>query len=211
MKRSISPTLVSSVVTISVVAIIGLSYLFWDELKGTDSAGAAIRNIGLVGGSIIAIALALWRSSIAQRQVEVAEQDSLDGQFQKAAAMLGHEDEFVRLGGVITLNYLGRNHLDRYGFQVCAVLDQFSLLKRNQTVASNRQTGIERVRPGRKGTLKYKGPPDGAQAFNAFWDLQEQLSQYQRDRNSLRRVQRRLVQRARSSLGRLFSRTDGRH
>ena len=91
MKGSVSAGFVLCAVGVFAVATIGVSYFFWDELRGADSAGAAIRNIGLVGGSFIAIGLALWCSHVAQRQVEVAEQDSLDGQFQKAAEMLGHE------------------------------------------------------------------------------------------------------------------------
>ena len=211
MKQSIPASLVLSAVVVSAGVTIWLSYQYWDVLKGADSAGATIRNIGLVSGSLIAIGLALWRSNTAQRQVEVAEQDSPDGQFQKAAGMLGHEDVFVRLGGVITLYYLGRNHLNRYGYQVCAILKEFSSLKRTATYDSNHRVHIQRVRLGGKGTLEYKGPPDGGEAFNAFWGIQAELSQRNGARNRVHRMLSRLFQRARSYLGGLCSRTDRRH
>ena len=179
MKRSIPACLVLFAVAVLATTIVALSYQHWTELKGTDSAGAAVRNIGLVGGGLIAIVLALWRSAIAQRQVEVAEQDSLDGQFQKAAEMLGHEDLFVRLGGVTTLYFLGCNHLNRFGYQVCAILNKFSLLRRMDRDESH-QVHSQRARPGGTGTLDYRGPPYGGEAFNAFWDLQEKLSELNR-------------------------------
>ena len=207
MKGSVSAGFVVFAVGVFVVATIGVSYFLWDELRGDDSAGAAIRNIGLVAGSFVAIGLALWRSHVAQRQVEVAEQDSLDGQFQKAAGMLGHEDVFVRLGGVITLYYLGRNHLDRYGYQVCAILNDFSLLKRGHKNDGAHQIRIDRVRPGGKGTLKYVGPQDGGQAFQSFWDLQEELSRLERERGKVNKRLRRVFQCVLSYLGRFRSKT----
>lgn len=174
MKRSIPACLVMLALAVLSTATIALSYQYWTELKGDDSAGAAIRNIGLVCGGLIAIVLTFWRSAIAQRQVEVAEQDSLDGQFQKAAEMLGHEDLFVRLGGVTTLYFLGCNHLNRYGNQVCAILDKFSSLRQMDRDESH-QVLIQRSQPRGTGTLEYSGPPDGGEAFNALWDLRRAL------------------------------------
>ena len=172
----LNPTaLVTIIVFFLTVAIFVLSFHYWDELRGADSAGAAVRNIGLVGGGLIAIVLALWRSVISQRQAEVADRDSLDGQFQKAASMLGHDDLFVRIGGVSVLYWLGRNHLTRYGFQVCEILDTFSSLKRND-LGGEHNIAISRRRPGGSGTLEYEGPTDGGHAFRAFLDLQEQLT-----------------------------------
>ena len=194
--------MVMTTVAVMAAAIISLSYLYWNELKGPDSAGATVRNIGLVGGGLIAIVLALWRSAIAQRQAEVAEQDSLDGQFQKAASMLGHEDLFVRIGGVTVLYYLGCNHLDRYGFQVCTILDKFSTLR--QTYHDEKyQVSIEQVIFGGK-IRKYKGPHDGGQAFESFWDLQKMLSQHSKIKNKIWRNAKRMFQRLLSCVRRQF-------
>ena len=194
--------MVMTTVAVMAAAIISLSYLYWNELKGPDSAGATVRNIGLVGGGLIAIVLALWRSAIAQRQAEVAEQDSLDGQFQKAASMLGHEDLFVRIGGVTVLYYLGCNHLDRYGFQVCTILGEFRDLK--QTYHDEKfQVSIERVIFGGK-IVKYRGPHDGGQAFEAFWDLQMRLNQHSKNKNKIWRNAKRMFQRLLSWVRRQF-------
>ena len=113
MKPVVSAGMVAIAVVALCTAIVVLSVLYWCELKGTDSAGATLRNIGVVGGGLIAIVLALWHSSIARRQVDDSERDSLDAQFQKAAGMLGHNDLFMRIGGIVTLYHLGCNHLNR--------------------------------------------------------------------------------------------------
>ena len=194
--------MVMTTVTVMAAAIISLSYLYWNVLKGPDSAGATVRNIGLVGGGLIAIVLALWRSAIAQRQAEVAEQDSLDGQFQKAASMLGHEDLFVRIGGVSVLHYLGRNHLDRYGFQVCTILEKFSFLRETDRDEKHKVL-IERVIFGGK-IVKYEGPHDGGQAFEASWGLQERLNQRSKNKNNIWQNAKRMFQRLLSCVRRQF-------
>lgn len=196
--RRLNPTvLVMIIVILLIVASFALSFHYWDELRGTDSAGAAVRNIGLVVGGLIAIVFALWRSAISQMQAEVAERDSLDGQFQKAASMLGHDDLFVRIGGVSALYYLGRNHLIRYGFQVCEILDTFSRVRRHDHEEKSR-INIQRSIYSGVGTKKYEGPIDGGNAFDAFWDLQEQLSEQSRNDGKIINKATNLFQRLRS-------------
>ena len=84
---------------------------YWDELGGTGpDPSAVVRNVGLLTGGVLAVGLAIWRSSIAERQVEVSERRSLDEQFQRATEMLGHDMESVRIGGIASLRFLAHNH-----------------------------------------------------------------------------------------------------
>ena len=128
---------------VAVATTAGLSWAYWDALTG--DSGETARNVGLLAGGIVAIALALWRSSIAERQVTAAEVGSLDEQFQRAAEMLGHEDVSVRIGGVASLRYLAMNHFDRYGERVIRILDHFMESRRHQRNAqvSGPAFGIE--------------------------------------------------------------------
>lgn len=92
-------------------ATVLLSWKNWDAL---DQTSDTIRNIGLVSGGLIAVVLGVWRSSIASRQADTAESDSLERVFQARAEMLGHEDMSVRISGVIALAQLGVRYPDRY-------------------------------------------------------------------------------------------------
>ena len=83
-----------------------------------------IRNSTFMAGGIIAIALGVWRSIVAQRQVEnlhrqleaaredrrLSEQRNLNGRFQDAVTMLGHDHLIVRMGGIHALYELARSH-----------------------------------------------------------------------------------------------------
>ena len=53
-------------------------WCFWEELRGDqDSLSTTIRNLALVIGGAIAILLAWWRSKVAERQADTAQQRGL--------------------------------------------------------------------------------------------------------------------------------------
>ena len=109
--------------------------------------------------------------TIAERQAEAAEHDSLDGQFQRAVEMLGHEMVSVRVGGVVALHNLATRHFDRYGWQVCRILQAFMDARRKGASGVDERDaghGMSRTVGG-----SYEGTLDGVQAFDAFWDIQE--------------------------------------
>ena len=63
-------------VVLSVIALAGVaSFYFWDSLSGRESLSATLRNIFLIVGTPLAMFLAIWRSKIAQDQVEGWEYD----------------------------------------------------------------------------------------------------------------------------------------
>ena len=181
MKRRASPFgLVLLFVFITVAVTVALSCAYWDELKADD--GETVRNVGLLTGGVVAMGLALWRSRIAERQVEATEFRSLDEQFQRAAEMLGHDDVSVRIGGVASLHHLARNDFDRYGWRVVRILDKFSESRRQRN--GNHDVGpvvrMDRQVGGR--TKSYRGGIDGVEAFDSFWDLQERAPGSKRSR-----------------------------
>ena len=97
----------------------GLAVYIWDWLQSAgsgleESNGTTLRNVGLLLGGFIAVILAIWRSSVAERQAKAAldqavvaqtqantAQESLrHDRYQRGAEMLGSELLPVRLAGI---------------------------------------------------------------------------------------------------------------
>ena len=141
MERDLSPG--RSRVTLWVLAVLVggalLAFVFWDWLNTPTSAGTSsqsnadtIRIIALILGGAIAIMLALWRSSIAQRQANAAQRQSqtvqlglLNERYQKGAEMLGSKVLSVRLGGIYALRRLAEEHPQEYHLQIMGLLCAF--------------------------------------------------------------------------------------
>ena len=113
---------------IFVVLGIGVSLLFanWTDLRGEDSNSTTIRNMALVLGGVIAGILALWRSIVAERQADTAQQSLLNERYQKGAEMLGSEDLTVRLGGIYALEQLAMENPEQYHVQVMKLFCAFT-------------------------------------------------------------------------------------
>ena len=114
----------------AVVAAIGvgafLSWWFWGDLQSPrESLSTTIRNVGLVIGGVIAVLLAIWRSRVAERQVETAQQSLLNDRYQKATEMLGSSVLAVRLGGIYALQGLAEHHPEHYHVPVMQQLCSF--------------------------------------------------------------------------------------
>ena len=102
-----------------------LSFIFWDWLNGADSAGATLRNIGLVIAGSVALPLALWRgvvadkqASAAQQQADMGRQSLLNERYQKSTEMLGSPVLAVRMGGIYALQQLAQDYPDAYHIQI---------------------------------------------------------------------------------------------
>ena len=103
-----------------------LSWRFWEELHGTQgSHSTTIRNVGLVVGGVIAVLLAVWRSTVAERQTATAQQGLLNERYQKGAEMLGSGVLSVRLGGIYALQRLAEEHPEQYHVQIMRLLCAF--------------------------------------------------------------------------------------
>ena len=110
-----------------------LSAIFWDWLNGTDSAGATIRNIGLVMAGSLALPLAIWRAKVAdkqalaaQQQVNTAQDGLLNERYQKGAEMLGSDVLAVRMGGIYALQQLAQDHPEAYHIQIMELFCAFA-------------------------------------------------------------------------------------
>ena len=131
-------TVVLALLAISTVSI-GLAHHFWDVLSNGESPSATLRNLSLALGVPIGIVLALWRSTIANRQASaahkqvatgleqtrLAQESLLTDRFQRAAEMLGHKSAVVRIGGVQALTLLAGQHMDAYYHPVWQLLTTF--------------------------------------------------------------------------------------
>ena len=118
-------------VLLVVIATSVISFLFWDDLK-TEDHSSTIRNIVLAAAAIIALPLAIWRSIVAERQADaaqnqfkIAERDLLNERYQKGAEMLGNSRMSVRFGGINALERLGEEHPKDYHLLVMQLFCAF--------------------------------------------------------------------------------------
>ena len=123
-------------VTIWVVLVVAaacvISVMYWDWLSIRESNGSTIRNIVLAAAAVIALPLAIWRSTVAerqaktaQRQANTAQQGLLHERYQKGAEMLGSALLSVRLGGIYALQRLAEEHPGGYHTQIMRLLCAF--------------------------------------------------------------------------------------
>ena len=62
-----------------------------NEEARQETNSTTLRNIGLVVAGLIALPLAVWRSTVAHRQAEIAQRGLLNERYQKGAEMLGND------------------------------------------------------------------------------------------------------------------------
>ena len=141
-------------VTIILVLILSpvtgwLAVYTWEWLQASgngleESNSTTLRNFGLLLGGFIAMILAIWRSSVAERQAKSAldqagvaqtqantAQESLrHDRYQRGAEMLGSELLPVRLAGISALKRLAANYPEEYHVQV---MELFCGFARNPT------------------------------------------------------------------------------
>ena len=102
-----------------------------DWLAGDESGSTTIRNLFLAIAALIALPLAIWRSSVAERQAEATQKQSetaqiglLNEHYQKGAEMLGSSTLAVRLGGIYALQRLAQEH-DEYHMPIIRLFCAF--------------------------------------------------------------------------------------
>ena len=117
-----------SVATTLVIGIV-VAIALWDWFRGgtpsAESNGATIRNVGLLIGAAVALVFAIWRTVVAQQQLDVAQRSLLNDRYQKGAEMLGNNSVAVRLGGIYALRNLAEERTEQYHVQVMTLLCVF--------------------------------------------------------------------------------------
>ncbi len=121
MKMPPSPMSIALFVLVVLGATVGLSSVYWCELRDGESLSATVRNIGLVAGGIIGMVLALWRSAIAKHDADTAKRDAETAQrklthdrYERAVAMLTDSREPIIVAGVTALGALVNEDPERY-------------------------------------------------------------------------------------------------
>ena len=123
--------------------VIALSWTFWGWLSGGESGSTTIRNIALVAAGPIALALAVWRSLVADRQAQTARQVLLNERYQKGAEMLGSEVLSVRLGAIYAMERLAEEHPEQYHVQILRLFCAFMRLPTKDQSLESAQADIE--------------------------------------------------------------------
>lgn len=120
----------SAIVLLTTVA---LWVVFPAWLTRSESGSTTLRNMGLLVGAAIGLPLAIWRSTITERQADAAHYQSeiaarilLNERFQRGAEMLGSETLSVRLGGLYALARLSEKHPEHYHVEVMRLFCAFA-------------------------------------------------------------------------------------
>ena len=129
-RRWVFPLLASA----GVVSCFSLTFGAWDWLtaSGMEIRSAVIRNSILVAAALVTIVLTIWRSLVAEQQLEtargqseIAQRSHLEGRYQNAAELLGSELLSVRLGGIHALDQLARDYPHEFHIQVMRLFAAF--------------------------------------------------------------------------------------
>ena len=160
----------SGILFLFFLTLVAAAICSWDWLHSDgDSNSETLRNIGLVVAAIIALPLALWRSTIAERQAcaahrqsEIAMQNLLNERFQKGAEMLGHPDlGSVRIGGIHALARLASEHPETFHLPVMQLFAAF-VVDRTRTEVAKRETSADSAPSEDKEPIKSAGAAHSA-------------------------------------------------
>ena len=112
------------VVVLTIVALgVVLAVTSWDWMNaGEESPGPTVRTVSLIVGGAVAVVLTLWRSTLSERQWQVAQESLLNQRYERAAEMLGSRVPVVRVAGVQALKNLADEHPSLYHLQIIDLL-----------------------------------------------------------------------------------------
>ena len=113
-------------IVLVIVTGVLLSWLFWEDLVADEgSLSEVIRNVGLVIGGAIAVLFAIWRSLVASRQNQAAQEGLLEERYRQGMEMLSSGGLSTRLGGVQILQALAEEHPRRFHLMVMRLFCAF--------------------------------------------------------------------------------------
>ena len=87
----------------AIIALAAISQLLIKVLNFDNDDGKAIRNVGLVVVAFFGAPLLVWRSVVAQKQADTAEQNHITDQINKAVEGLGSEKAVNKIGRPVTI------------------------------------------------------------------------------------------------------------
>ena len=127
-------------IVVTVFCIAGIEYFFEDIWNWSaritenqnESNSAILRNLVLIIAPVVALILALWRLSIADRQSKIAnlqqktaQQHLLNDRFQKGMEMLVDPSLTIRLGGIASLQKLSLESIENHHLQIMGLFSIF--------------------------------------------------------------------------------------
>ena len=116
---------VVSVIMVGILVMVAWGW-FRAGLPGPGVLEIALPAFG--GGSVVALAslgFTLWRTHLAQRQIELNSRNSGYERFQRGIEMLGSHELFVRLGGIYALRALMKEHPEEFHVPAIELLCSF--------------------------------------------------------------------------------------
>ena len=157
--------------------VVWIEFPAW--LTNGESASTTLRNLGLILGAAIGLPIAIWRSTVAERQAnaarrqsEIAMQNLLNDRFQKGAEMLGDADiGSVRIGGIHALARLASEYPDTFHLPVMQLLSAFVVDRTKgeaqQEVNSTKNSeGMEEQEQDESDSVTLKGSEENAGGDN---------------------------------------------
>lgn len=113
---------VSILVAIAILAFLVFQLWDWLRWEGTESRSDTLRNLILILGAPLGIALAVWRSMVAQKQVNIAQKNLENERIRQGIDMLGSTHLVTRIGGIYTLEHRAKEYSKEYHIQIMDLL-----------------------------------------------------------------------------------------
>ena len=120
-------------IVVTVFCITGMVYFFEDIWNWSaritenpnESNSAILRNLVLIIAPVVALILALWRLSIADRQSKIAQQHLHNDRYQNGIDMLVDPSLTIRLGGIASLQNLSLESMENHHLQIMGLFSHF--------------------------------------------------------------------------------------
>ena len=156
----------------------------WTNIAGPDAdPSALLRNLGWLLITAIGLPLIIWRSVIAQRQLDVAQKGQFSDRYAKAAAMLSDESMAVREAGIFALRELAIADPNGHYFPV---QDLFCSFLRDKAKAESDKTDPEEGDDKEKAAPVPPCPSDSNAALIALSDLRTKENRKREEKRNWR-------------------------
>lgn len=110
---------------------------------GKETNGETLRNFLLILAAPMGLWLAIWRSTTADTQADIAQRGLQNERYQKGADMLGSKTLATRIGGIYSLERLAKNHSEEYHIQIMDLLCAFIRYPKKKNADSSTEVELQ--------------------------------------------------------------------